>query len=222
MVLTPYSGLSKLYSVPLILSPDNMARTVAKMKTMCIKLKDHDSARRSAVLIPLCTVNNEICLLYTLRTQHLRSHKGQVSFPGGMQDDNDADLIETALRETEEELGMKRENLRVWGSGNLIQARGVYMLPVVGQILGDLDISNLNINKDEVKEVFVVRLVDLCDRTKLGYTQFRDQYSTPTFTGGHRKIWGLTAIVTNMFLKALFPDQVYNHPIKFVHSWRAK
>ena len=78
------------------------------------------SLKNAAVLIPFCIVNNELSLLYTLRHSDLRRHRGQVSFPGGIQDKTDRDLVHTAVRETEEELGINSELIEVWGHGNAL------------------------------------------------------------------------------------------------------
>lgn len=65
----------------------------------------------------------------------MKSHRGQVSFPGGMQDLNDKSLEKTALRETREELGLPEEDVVVWGCGNNIVTRGdTCVLPVIGNI----------------------------------------------------------------------------------------
>jgi 8-oxo-dGTP pyrophosphatase MutT (NUDIX family) len=70
----------------------------------------------SAVLVPLLAVDGEPSLLFTRRSQLLPHHQGQVAFPGGRHQDSDADLAETALRETEEEIGLSASQVRVLGA----------------------------------------------------------------------------------------------------------
>nr|CAD7441310.1 unnamed protein product [Timema bartmani] len=63
------------------------------------------------------SVNGEVSLLYTVRSPDLKRNSGQVSFPGGLMDKTDKDLQETALRETFEELGIKKSSVQIWGHG---------------------------------------------------------------------------------------------------------
>ncbi|CAH0725526.1 unnamed protein product, partial [Brenthis ino] len=75
----------------------------------------------AAVLVPLCQVNNIPSLLYTVRSMQLKSHSGQISFPGG-KTDKDETPIDTALRETYEEIGLSREKIEVWGCTQALPA----------------------------------------------------------------------------------------------------
>ncbi|XP_018566857.1 nucleoside diphosphate-linked moiety X motif 8 [Anoplophora glabripennis] len=209
---------SSLYSAENIFSEENIKRTIAKFATMKpIRLHTRQPPKKAAVLIPLCEVGNKVSLLYTLRAAHLKSHRGQVSFPGGMQDVTDKSLEETALRETEEELGIGIENIEIWGSGHFIVTRGeTSVLPVIGRIKKKLVLENLKINTHEVEEVFTVPLEELCDPSKIGHTQFRGSYSVPVFLGGKRRIWGLTAMITNICLSSLLSHKAYTHKITYI------
>lgn len=210
------------YGAERILSEENLSRTVTKFQAMpLIRMQTQNPARKAAVLIPLCVVDDKVSLLYTLRASHMRSHKGQVSFPGGMQDTKDLDLQSTALRETKEELGIDESRVKIWGIGNAIVARGeTSVLPVIGTINGQLNISTLPINPDEVEQVFSVPIEELCQSDKFGYTQFKTGYSTPVYFGGAKRIWGLTAIITYTFLKCLVPTDMYKHKIRYISPVR--
>jgi 8-oxo-dGTP pyrophosphatase MutT (NUDIX family) len=110
----------------------------------------------AAVLVPLLLDTAEPELLFTRRTDDVETHKGQVSFPGGVCDDEDEGPVDTALRETEEELGIRREDICVVGSlPELRTPTGFCIYPVVGM----LDrLPQLSPNASEVAEVFRVPL----------------------------------------------------------------
>ncbi|KAJ3645358.1 hypothetical protein Zmor_023024 [Zophobas morio] len=210
------------FSADTIFSEENVKKTItnfAKMKPLVQQSKL--PVKKAAVLIPLCVINDKVSLLYTLRAANLKSHRGQVSFPGGMEDAGDKSVVETALRETQEELGIGPELVEVWGKGNIVTNHVASVMPVVGV----LKISNLqkdlSVNPGEVKEVFTVPLEVLCDPQHVRHTQFRANYSLPVYTGGKRKIWGLTAIITHLFLRAMLSREEYNPSVKFVPPLKA-
>jgi hypothetical protein len=81
----------------LILSKENRENCITKLKRVkTFRLYGREPTRKAAVLVPLCTVNNELSFLYTLRSSDLKSYRGHVSFPGGVQDKTDENLEETA------------------------------------------------------------------------------------------------------------------------------
>merc|ERR1719480_657841 len=87
---------------------------IGKMKSM--RPSNVPVTQRAAVLVPLVDVAGSPHLLYTRRSLGMSSHSGQVSFPGGKKDEEDEDIIKTALRETEEELGIAMSQIDVWCS----------------------------------------------------------------------------------------------------------
>jgi len=91
------------------------------------------NARPAAVLIPLYREDGEWRVLFTERTHTVEDHKGQVAFPGGRVDDGDASRVDTALRETEEEIGLKRADVAVLGQlDELLTVTQYRVTPVVG------------------------------------------------------------------------------------------
>ena len=96
---------------------------------------DRGDGRPAAVLIPILE-RDEPSILFTRRTEDLPRHPGEISFPGGLRHAEDADLLETALRETEEELGLSRDDVRVLGSLEpfLTYTTGFWVTPVVGAV----------------------------------------------------------------------------------------
>lgn len=214
----PGNRNSSFYAPEYILNKENIKRTIAKFSSLkSIRTSPREPTKKAAVLIPLCIVDGKMSLLYTLRAANLKSHRGQVSFPGGMQDLTDSSLEETALRECHEELGVESADVEVWGCGNNIVTRAdTSVTPIVGHISKELILDTLNINHSEVEEVFVVSVEDLCNPKSLGHTQFKGAYSTPVFTGGKRRIWGLTGVITHLFLKSLLPPKAYKHNIHYI------
>ncbi|XP_073962102.1 mitochondrial coenzyme A diphosphatase NUDT8-like [Choristoneura fumiferana] len=165
----------------------------------------------AAVLIPFCDVNDTASLLYTVRSGNLRSHSGQISFPGGKTDNNESSL-QTALRETHEEIGLTPMRVDVWGQGPAVPGRdnSIMITPVVGAI-SLLKPEDLNVNTKEVAEVFTVPLETLCDKNNQYYTQFSNGYILPVFVAADKKIWGLTAFLTHAFLSSLLSKDIYRN-----------
>ncbi|UNU88045.1 CoA pyrophosphatase [Aeromonas dhakensis] len=115
----------------------------------------------AAVLLPLVERADGLQLLLTRRSPHLRHHAGQISFPGGRQDPDDQDLIHTALRETQEELGIVPAQIEVLGTLAPLNTVSQYdVLPVLGLVAADYQ---LTLSRDEVDQAFEVPLNHLLD-----------------------------------------------------------
>lgn len=193
-----------------VLSEENRNRCIEKLKKLPSFRNPKEARVRSAVLVPLCHVEGELCLLYTLRTSSLRTHKREVSFPGGKHDPLDMTFIETALRETEEEIGIRRENVDVWGSMPPQPGREQSLVYSVLAYIGEVKEESFSMNPSEVDSIFAVTLKNLCHPKNYRQTQFRSElfkggYTLPVFVGSDPIIWGLTAIVTHLTLSALLP-----------------
>lgn len=91
--------------------------------------------RPAAVLVPLLSSEAGLQLILTRRSDQLRQHAGQVSFPGGKQDSSDPSLVDTALREAEEEINLRRESVEIQGFLPSIETGTNFaILPVVGLV----------------------------------------------------------------------------------------
>ena len=120
-----------------------------------------ENLQNSAVLVPIVMHKGRVALLYTLRASSLERHSGQVSFPGGVIEKGDESPIETALRETEEEIGISRKNVQIIGQLNPFNtSTGYIVLPVIG-VINSLD--TLARNSIEVDRIFCIPLTWLCD-----------------------------------------------------------
>lgn len=194
---------------------------------------DDSNFRKAAVLIPLCyDILGRPSILYNLRSLNLSRHSGEISFPGGIMEPEDENSpIITALRETEEELGLKRDKVEVWGLlrdfQTITSTMGV--TPVVGFIHGlkTLDPTRMNINPEEVDHAFTVTLEHLCDSRNWSDMK-RMSISLPVFTNLNIQndsqtvdLWGLTAIITHLALKALLP-RVYKRRVSFLEPFVSK
>ncbi|ALC49254.1 CG11095 [Drosophila busckii] len=197
--------LEQLNKLPVVERPKSMAPAAVR----------HENSAAS-VLIALCLERetNEVSLLYTRRSRHLRRHSLQVSFPGGKRDDTDASFVDCALRETEEEIGLGRERVDVWGESNAIKLpRTGPIVPVIG-VVKDFHVSELKLNWDEVEEAFSIPLNTLLTAAAARHTQFRSGYSSPAFVATPVRIWGITGYLTYVFLRCLLPRQMLPESLK--------
>jgi 8-oxo-dGTP pyrophosphatase MutT (NUDIX family) len=113
----------------------------------------------AAVLVPLVKRPSGLSVLLTRRTEHLRDHAGQISFPGGRSEPDDADAAGTALRETEEEVGLDRRNVEVIGELPPYATVTSYVVtPVVAMVTPPFDVK---LDAHEVAEAFEVPLAFL-------------------------------------------------------------
>jgi len=156
--------------------------------------------KSAAVLIPLVLNENALHLLLTKRTDSVEHHKGQISFPGGMTDTNDTSAVDTALRETEEELGISRSSVTILGTIDDIQIpTGFIVTPIAGFIE---HFPSLRINKDEVAEVLLIPLEKFFDQT-LERTELRNllgvQRQIFIYDVWKEPVWGATAAIIKQF-----------------------
>lgn len=187
-----------------LLSAASKEQCLAKFKELPAFVRNYIAETNAAVLVPICIVNEEVCILYTLRSSNLKSHAGEISFPGGKRDGNES-AIETALRETEEEIGIPRSNIDIWGVMSTVQGRNtnMHIAPVVG-LIKNFHMNKLKINKHEVEEVFTVPMSSLCNLQNHGHLVYKPPL--PVFIYGNHKIWGITGLMTQIFLYCLIPD----------------
>jgi len=150
--------------------------------------------RPAAVLVPLIEHPGGITVLLTQRTAHLSAHAGQVSFPGGRIEAEDADEIAAALRETEEEVGLPREHVSIIGRlDTYVTGTGFEIAPIVGIIRPPYP---LTIDPFEVAEAFEVPLSYVLDRRNHNRTERESAGRTRVFfvlPYEGRNIWGATA-----------------------------
>ncbi len=160
----------------------------------------HGNFRQSAVLVPILDPGE---LLFIVRTDGLRSHAGQIAFPGGVREPEDDFPIGTALRETFEELALPSDSVEVLGLlDDIPTPSGFRITPVVGRVA---PFTELRLAPHEVASVFRVPLEELASRYShdgarefLGVTYVMHQYQWDEY-----KIWGATARMVYQLLELL-------------------
>uniref|UniRef100_A0A8R1DIS7 Nudix hydrolase domain-containing protein n=1 Tax=Caenorhabditis japonica TaxID=281687 RepID=A0A8R1DIS7_CAEJA len=192
-------------------------------------ISDDDSTSGMSVLIPLVTVDQKPSVLLTKRSIHLRSHRGEVCFPGGRKEPGES-TTETALRETFEEIGLTAEDVDIWGSMKSIIRRQAdfHVTPIVGHVKDERVLETLKVSDDEVQSVFTIPIEELCKTA--GLTKFKSKnisytlplYDCTDFKVHHnapkeylhstQRIWGLSALMLHQALTHLQPDG-YNHDL---------
>ncbi len=148
----------------------------------------------AAVLVPLVTHPDGLTAMFTQRTDHLLHHAGQISFPGGHMDPGDDTPEETALRETEEEVGLDRRHVEIVGRlEQYVTRTGFSITPVVALVTPPFE---TNPDPEEVDEVFEVPLSFLLDPANHQRHSREFEGRTREFHAmpfGDYYIWGATA-----------------------------
>jgi 8-oxo-dGTP pyrophosphatase MutT (NUDIX family) len=175
---------------------DRLRAALAGRVRDVIPLADLPDHRPAAVLAPLVVRDDDLRLLFTLRPTTLRSHSGQVSFPGGKVDAVDADLGATALREAEEELGIPRAHVQMIGQLDDVPTPSGYVItPYVGLITPAPEAYTPN--PAEVAEAFEIPLTTLRDPTIFedhgDVERWGRKFKLCRFRPNGRDIWGATA-----------------------------
>ena len=156
---------------------------------------------KAAVLLAI-TAEEEPELIYTLRSNKVSSHKGDVAFPGGREEEGDLSLADTALREAEEEIGLDRNLVEILGSLDTTVSRyGISVTPYVGIIPPN---PNLNESSSEIESYFRVPISYLANDIRHRndkVTEGGETFFMPAYKYNEYIIWGLTAMITVNFLR---------------------
>lgn len=164
-----------------------------------------DSRVSSAVLVPIYIKQGQNHILFIKRTEKVKKHKSQISFPGGSREEGDMTLLDTALRECAEEIGLRAEDVEVLGEmdDEVTTTSNYIVSPFVTHIPWPYQFQ---MNKDEVEEIIEVPISALLDRSYLEQdTELVDGKVVDSYVYYYqgRVIWGATARILNRFLEIL-------------------
>lgn len=158
----------------------------------------------SAVLVPVFEKNGEDILLFTQRNQKVRHHKGEICFPGGTYDPKDHFLLNTALRETEEEIGLKAEDILILGElDDLITPTSFRINPFVARIPYPYPFQ---INEKEIDCLIEIPLMHFMDEKNLELRKVTfegEEVEIPFYHWEKHTIWGATGRIVRQLISLL-------------------
>ena len=166
-------------------------------------------ARKAAVLLALFEQQSETCLVFIRRAPNLRSHGGQIAFPGGGVERTDSSLIMAALREAREEIGLDPSRVEVLGVFEPVftVVSNYLILPVVAFLPNGL--GRVVLQASEVTEIIVVPLRHLAELANFHSEVWTLDGRSRTmyfYDYGAHRIWGATARMLREFLRLLEQD----------------
>ena len=156
----------------------------------------------SAVLLPICYRHGQYYVLFTKRTEEVKEHKGQISFPGGAYQEEDGTLLATALRECAEEIGLRVDEVEILGEldDTVTKTSNYVISPFVAFIPGSY---RFKVSREEVEEIIEVPISVLLDKnSRREETKIINGEAVTSYFYHYqgRVIWGATARILNQFL----------------------
>ena len=164
---------------------------------------NNEKMKVSAVLVPVFLKKGQYHLLFIKRAERVKDHKGQISFPGGAYEKADGFLLNTALRETREEIGVTPEDVEVLGElDDTPTTTSNYIIsPFVGVIPYPYNFKLDNWETEELIEVPITALLDKNCFSESITVQNGEEINTYFFKYDNRSIWGATAKILKQFLE---------------------
>lgn len=195
------------------LKGENSHLEIAPFRTKYQGLKS-SSPKIAAVLVLLYPIKDETHFVLIERTTYKGQHSGQISFPGGKKEKADISIIETALREAQEETNIYKEDLQIIG-----ELSKVFIPPSNFEVTPILGISNKRPdfipNKREVVNILEVKIKDLIDPKMMKKIKIElDKgkiLNTPCFDLNSKTVWGATAMILNELKHYLLDAQKENN-----------
>ena len=179
-----------------------------------------EDARDAAVLIPIVGGSDRPSLIFTVRSDTLPSHKGQISFPGGSIDASDESHAAAALREAHEEIGLAPDRVTVLGELDSLPTyvSDYVVTPVVGWLS---ERPRLTPNPAEVAEVLEIHIDEFVEdiRSEPGVMAGGMTLPTEAWVWNDHVIWGVTARIVRVFLYRLAEAGLAEAPAETASPW---
>ncbi|WP_394131111.1 CoA pyrophosphatase [Shewanella maritima] len=164
-------------------------------------------SKAAAVLVPVIEKPAGLSLILTQRPEHLRHHPGQISFPGGKVEQGDISLVDTALREASEEIGLLRNNVDVLGSFPSHRTfTGFEVTPVIGLVKAPFQLA---LDPGEVADCFTVPLsffTDKNNRHQVLFNRKGQAFNVHVMPYQDKFIWGVTAAIIDLLCRHITHD----------------
>ena len=157
---------------------------------------------RAAVLVPLFRKDGQYYLLFIKRTNRVRVHKGQISFPGGAYEERDGSLLNAALRESAEEIGLAADDIQILGE--LDDQESITTNYVITPFLGLIPHPyHFRLDRHEVQELLEVPIAALLDKDNQHTEILPGNRVACSYHYGGEVIWGATARILQRLLNML-------------------
>ena len=174
---------------------------------------EHPPFSHAAVLVPLFQKDGDCHLLFTKRSEEVKYHKGEISFPGGVVDEEDKELIHTALREAREEIGLKESDVQIIGVlDDIVTITEFIVTPIVGLFPYPYPFK---VSEVEIAELIEVPLSFLLDDNCTSEREiFRggEREIVYAYQYGKHIIWGATARILKQFLGLILISKNTKNP----------
>jgi len=200
------ASLSTYFAMPFLELPGTEAQFKMAPHLRDEALVEHQNKeyKKSAILILLYPdKDGNACVVFTKRNEYDGPHSGQVSFPGGKFEDTDVNIIQTAIRETAEEIGVTLENKKVLGrlSTLKVPVSGFEIYPIIGYTNETPKFTRDKTEVEKILEISVADLAALEADIDVFPGSSKMKIKAPYYPLRNEKLWGATAMITSEFLE---------------------